>query len=89
MIHADSRYIDADLVPMTNPKSVFTSRNFPQTMPSNHALYTWKEYDRIEKVAASVIGDPKQWWKIMDLNPLIQSPHDIRPGQQIRVPINA
>lgn len=86
MITSRSRYVDGDIVPLPEG-SVAAFRNFPATSP-NTVLYTWAEYDRLDRIAARYLGSPLLWWKIMDANPLIQSPTDIRPGVQIRIPGN-
>lgn len=67
-------------------KSVF--RVFPASFTGRLGTYTWKEGDRIDKVANFFTGDSNRWWEIMDLNPKIHSPCDIAPGMAITIPIN-
>ncbi len=84
MITSRSRYVDGRIVPMTDGQ-VAAYRTFPK-MPADPVLYTWVQSDRLDRVSARYLGSPLLWWKILDANPLIQSPHDLRPGMQIRIP---
>jgi nucleoid-associated protein YgaU len=86
MITSRSRYVDGNIVPHPDG-TVAARRNFP-TMSVNPLLYTWGEYDRLDRIASRYLGSPLLWWKIMDANPIIQNPTDIRPGTQIRIPGN-
>ena len=84
MIRADSRYVDGQLV-VQQDHTVAVRRVFPE--PSQQVvLYTWLQSDRLDRIAAMFLGDPGKWWQIMDVNPTVQDPYDIRPGQQIRIP---
>lgn len=87
MIRTDSRYVDAQLIVHAD-KTVSTRREFPEAT-NNFVLYTWLQSDRLDRISAQFLGDPGKWWKILDANPLVQDPYDIRPGQQIRIPTNA
>lgn len=51
------------------------------------ATITTVEGDTFEKIAARVLGDSTQYWKIAGLNPLIRFPDDIPTGTSIIVPI--
>jgi nucleoid-associated protein YgaU len=84
MITSRSRYVDGRIVPMTDGE-VVAFRTFP-AVTQDPLLYTWNQSDRLDRLAARYLGSPLLWWKIMDANPLIQSPNDIRPGTQIRIP---
>lgn len=84
MITSRSRYVDGRIVPQ-NDGEVAAYRRFPE-VASNPVLYTWLQSDRLDRIAARYLGSPLLWWKIMDANPIIQSPTDIRPGMQIRIP---
>lgn len=87
MITSRSRYVDGDIIPLVDG-SVMVQRNFPN-MPATTVFYTWKQSDRLDRLASQRLGSPLLWWKIMDANPMIQNPSDIRPGTQIRIPSNA
>lgn len=86
MITSRSRYVDGDVVPHPDG-SVPVFRNFPE-VPRRTVLYTWGEFDRLDRISSRYLGSPLLWWMIMDANPLIQGPSDIRPGTQIRIPSN-
>jgi nucleoid-associated protein YgaU len=84
MITSRSRYVDGRIVPQPDGE-VSVHRNFPNP-PGNQFLYTWAQSDRLDRLAGRYLGSPLLWWKIMDANPMVQNPADIRPGQQIRIP---
>lgn len=84
MINSRSRYVDGRISPQPDGE-VVAYRNFPK-MPASTLLYTWLQSDRMDRLAARYLGSPLLWWKIMDANPMLQSPDDIRPGMQIRIP---
>lgn len=86
MITSRSRYVDGDIAPQAD-ESVAVYRNFP-SVPRSQVLYTWIQSDRLDRLAARHLGSSLLWWKIMDANPVIQNPADIRPGTQIRIPSN-
>jgi hypothetical protein len=87
MIVSDSRYVTGLVTPQPD-KTVTVRRLFPR-IGTEYVLYTWKSSDRIDRVAANFLGKPQYWWRIMDINPLVQDPHDIQPGEQIRIPRRA
>jgi LysM domain len=84
MIRTDSRYADALLI--VHPDTTVSTRRVFPAPTHNFVLYTWLQSDRLDRIAALFLGDPGKWWQIMDANPTIQDPYDIRPGQQIRIP---
>lgn len=86
MITSRSRYVDASVVPQADG-TVSVRRAFPN-VSANPTLYTWVESDRLDRLAARHLGSSLLWWKIMDANPVLQNPADIRPGTQIRIPGN-
>lgn len=52
----------------------------------SYSLYTVKQGDTMENIAARQLGDPRRYWEIADVNPQVQFPWDISPGDAIRVP---
>lgn len=84
MITSRSRYVDGRIVPQPDGE-VVAYRVFPK-VPRNQFLHTWSQSDRLDRLAARYLGSSDLWWKIMDANPIIQNPNDIRPGMQIRIP---
>lgn len=85
MITSRSRYVNGDIVPQVDG-TVSVFRNFPDLSTREPVFYTWVQSDRLDRIASRELGSPLLWWKIMDANPLIQNPADIRPGTQIRIP---
>lgn len=91
MIFSDSRYADGyifkayDVTNKANLPTVF--RIFP-TEASNFFYYAWKAGDRLESVAASLLGDSNQWWNIMDYNPELIDGVNIPVGTILRIPYN-
>jgi nucleoid-associated protein YgaU len=86
MITSRSRYVDGNIVPLPDA-TVMIRRTFP-SVSTDPLLYTWVQSDRLDSLAARHLGSPLLWWKIMDANPILQNPADIRPGTQIRIPSN-
>jgi hypothetical protein len=89
MIFTDSRYATGVLAKSVDARndsyqlSVF--RQFPSSSSSFY-YYTWTQRDRIDLVAAELLGDPNLWWLIMDYNPEILNPFDIPLGASLRIP---
>jgi hypothetical protein len=52
----------------------------------DYFLYQVSEVDRIDTIASNFLGDPKYWYRIMDINPDIKDPFLIPTGTVIRVP---
>jgi hypothetical protein len=87
MIYVDSRYADGNVISIeTNAgPSIAVLREFP-TDSSRFYSYVWKEKDRIDLVANSLLGSPSLWWEIMDFNPEIINPFSIPVGSVLRIP---
>jgi hypothetical protein len=89
MIYADSRYASGLVykakAPTTNQYELTVSRIFP-VESTQFYYYIWKQRDRMEAVAASLLGDANSWWRIMDFNPEIIDGINIPVGTLIRIP---
>jgi hypothetical protein len=87
MIYVDSRYADGNVTQIeTNAgSSIAVFREFP-TDVSVYYLYSWREKDRIDLVANTLLGSPDLWWRIMDFNPEIINPFVISVGTLLRIP---
>lgn len=48
--------------------------------------HTYKQGERIDNIAFDYYQDPSLWWIILDVNPEITDPTNIKPGTVIRVP---
>lgn len=51
-----------------------------------YSLYTVKQGDTMDLLAAQVYGDPTQYWRIADMNPHITFPDLIQVGDVLRIP---
>lgn len=89
MIYTDSRYATGTFSKAFSSKRasyhLSVLREFPQDQ-STFYYYNWRERDRIEFVAAKLLGDSNSWWTIMDYNPELLDPFNIPVGTPIRIP---
>lgn len=89
MIYADSRYATGSIFQAFNSHSnsyaVTVTREFP-TDSAKFYNYSWRERDRMDMVAASLLGSPDLWWRIMDYNPEIIDAFNIPIGTVLRIP---
>lgn len=89
MIYTDSRYATGKIMYTADARSgnenLSVYRIFP-TLGYRFSAYVWGSEDRIDKLAAEVLGSSSLWWKIMDLNPEIVDPSSIAPGTTLRIP---
>lgn len=90
MIYLDSRYADGalrDVYDETNGSYQLTVfRRFPYST-GVYYNYEWVSGDRIDVIALRFLGDQKKWWSIMDFNPEVLNPMDIKPGTILRIPV--
>lgn len=84
MITNKSRYASGRLV--REGSTIAVQRVFRTPAPARFKVHHWSQADRLDILAARMFGDPTAWWRILDLNPLVQSPSDLRPGMVIRIP---
>lgn len=87
MIYVDSRYAEGNVIAIeTNAgPSIAVLREFPNDS-SRFYSYVWREKDRIDLVANSLLGSPSLWWRIMDFNPELINPFSIPVGSVLRIP---
>lgn len=88
MIFLDSRYADGTLFKAWNARKeqydLAVFRTWPSQLKS-FFIYEWVETDRIDNLANRFYGEPNLWWMILDLNPEILDPQNIKPGTQLRI----
>jgi len=89
MIYIDSRYATGNVISVdTNVgPSIAVLREFPDDV-SRYYTYVWREKDRIDLVANTLLGSPSLWWRIMDFNPEVISPFSIPVGTPLRIPVD-
>jgi hypothetical protein len=87
MIYVDSRYADGNIISLETSKgsSIAVLREFPN-QSSGFSSYVWREKDRIDTVANTLLGSPSLWWRIMDFNPEVINPFVISVGTVLRIP---
>jgi nucleoid-associated protein YgaU len=57
-----------------------------EKVTSRYSLYITKAGDTFERLAFRGTRDPREYYRIADLNPQIPFPDDIPPGTEIRIP---
>jgi hypothetical protein len=89
MIFLDSRYNDAILSKVSDSRTdtyqLTAFRQFP-SYKVKFFHYDWVETDRWDLISLRYLGNPSFWWQILDINPEILDPLEIKPGTQIRIP---
>jgi hypothetical protein len=89
-VFRSSRYYTGDAQQIKNKTTGLFNwtvyRKFPSSTRITYINYTWVDGDRMDYLAQVYLGSSILWWKIMDVNPTIQSPYDIPPGTVIRIP---
>lgn len=89
MIYTDSRYVNGRIYRAQHPRENKYDLTVERTWPleeSSFYYYTWAAGDRIEHIASELLGSSNFWWKIMDYNPEIVDPINIRAGSILRIP---
>ncbi|RSM72385.1 hypothetical protein SAMN05661093_00055 [Kibdelosporangium aridum] len=61
-------------------------RLLPRPPEETLAVHEVREGDRADVLANRYIGDPEQWWRIADANPVLD-PRDLTstPGRRLRI----
>lgn len=99
MLEPTSRYAATEVATTTIPDGTgnqravrYLRRRFP---PQPATLQTLAEHvvtrgDRLDLIAAKYLGDPTQFWRICDANPVIH-PEELtateRIGERLRIPV--
>lgn len=81
---------DFDFAPGTENSTVVRGNpNAPgilaEDIQGNSGVYVVKSGDTLSKISQQVYGQPWNWPKLWSLNPQIQNPHWVYPGDQIRL----
>jgi nucleoid-associated protein YgaU len=53
----------------------------------DYTLYTVRQGDTMESIAARLLGTTERYWELADLNPQIKFPLDIDVGTVLRIPV--
>lgn len=68
-----------------NPQQYIVHRA-PVAMTLQVQDYRWREYDRIDTVAANFYGSETSWWMFAEANPQILDWSAVPAGTRIRIP---
>jgi hypothetical protein len=90
MIFSNSRYADGNVCQIFDNHSpdytTFVTRNFYVPEVGRYYEYVFSDGDRLDKLAALLLQSPRNWYKILDVNPNIRDPFAIKPGTIVRIP---
>lgn len=90
MIERVSRYYDGPLFQVKQKYSkkytIGVFRKFSTAKKVRYIEYSWVDGDSLGALANVYIGGAKYWWEIMEINPEISDPFNIKPGTIIRIP---
>lgn len=88
MILLGSRYENADIDYILDPRTSETRPTVfrPYLAEATSYVHVWNSGDRLDIIANQKYGDPGSWWRIMDANPSIIDPSQLRPGMVLRIP---
>lgn len=50
-------------------------------------IYTVRDGDTLETIAARILGNPLRYWEIADMNPQVKFPLDLEAGMPLRMPL--
>lgn len=53
----------------------------------SYRLYTVRQGDTLESIAARLLGSTSRYWELADLNPQVKFPLDLSAGDVIRIPV--
>jgi len=92
MIYLSSRYADSDVTYILDSRTGISQATVIRGAPELDLatqygrVYYWRDGDRLEWVAYKFYGNSLEWWRIMDANPEILNPTQIKPGTSLRIP---
>jgi hypothetical protein len=89
MISLDSRYAEADISFVLDPKAKTTRVTVFRSAPEDTATYRvhrWSDGDRWDFLAQEYLDAPTDWWRILDANPQIIDPTSMTPGMTVYIP---
>lgn len=92
MFPPTSRYArieTAKLTTLDGRQVVYLKRRFlPQTVPPIQAEHLVVEGDRLDNVTATYLGDPEQFWRVCDANPVL-NPDELTAevGRSLDIPL--
>lgn len=88
-VFAGSRYERSCINAVPDGEGVYHATLFSGCAAKSKAPYVVYKVsygDRLDGIAAAVLGDSELWWRIADANPELLYPDQLTPGLLIRVP---
>jgi nucleoid-associated protein YgaU len=87
-IRSDSRYAETGTILVATEDRGPILTVLPVQPPTSGAYTTYlsREGDTFDLLAFQKYGDPRLWWKIAEINPIIGMPDRISPGTLVRIP---
>lgn len=89
MISLQSRYADADVAFVLDPKTQTTRATafrVAEEVTVTYRVHRWAEGDRWDFLAQEYLDAPTEWWRILDANPQIIDPTTVAPGTTVYIP---
>lgn len=89
MISLQSRYADADVTFVLEPKTQTTRATAFRPTPdivATYRVHRWSEGDRWDFLAQEYLDAPTEWWRILDANPQIIDPTSMVAGMAVYIP---
>lgn len=83
--YADDRSRDMMLI-LGKSQTRTVTRRPPMNLVPRGGYHLWRAGDRIDRVAAWALGNPREAWRILDANPTIVDATNIEPGTVVRLP---
>lgn len=90
MVDSNSRYSDGIYGQSLNSDGktydVYVFRSFYSRGTWNYVNYVFADGDRVDILADVFLGASNRWHEIMDINPELPDPLNIKPGTIVRIP---
>lgn len=89
MISLQSRYAEADIVFVLDPKTQTTRATAFRPTPeeaTTYRVHRWADGDRWDFLAQEYLDSSTEWWRILDANPQIIDPTSMVPGMTVYIP---
>jgi len=84
-----ARYNNIDSKDRFDGKKVFSTRLMPRIPVSENDIYIYsQEGDTLDGLSDKYYRNPSYWWIIANANKIGKGTRFIKPGIQIRIPVN-
>lgn len=92
MIYLRSRYAESEVEYILDSRTGISQATvlrepLDQELAEQYGrVYYWREGDRLDYLAYQFFDNSLEWWRILDANPEILNPSQIKSGTAIRIP---